>query len=74
VGKKWASFQKPFQSVWIAFDRERRPSNLSFKMLIIAPENHSVWLISLLEIGPDSFARSVSINVKFQKGGGVIAG
>jgi hypothetical protein len=74
AGKKWASFRKPFQFVWIAFDQERRTSNLSLKMLIVAPGNHFDWRIPHREVGLESPARSVSINVKFQKKGGVIAG
>jgi len=74
AGKKWVSFHKHFQSVWIAFDPGRRLLSLLSKMLIVDPGNHSNWSSPLLEIGLAFPARSVSINAKFQKGSGVIVG
>jgi hypothetical protein len=74
VGKKWVAFHKHFQFAWIAFDPGRRQLNLSLKRLIVDPGSHSNWSIPLLETGLAFPARSVSINAKFQKGSGVIAG
>jgi hypothetical protein len=41
--KKWTSFRKVFQSVWIAFDQVKRASTFSLRRLITAPGNHSDW-------------------------------